>query len=1194
MPAISSLVRRPKDKDRTDDDVAVLDRTEEIEFPVVPEILFLFVLTKRFDIDHQDLAYIKKQYAFGKETASLDDISDTGPFLSNFTKEYSLGDGISSTVVMLPMPDKANKESPNGAGTWIALKRYTIEIGAETTKKVYQWLSREIKALCHPSLINHENICKLKCVVWEDTTIVPALGLEIAHFGTLDDCLQDVRSYSSSTRKSHLSLDIVLGLSAIHSSNLVHGDLKPTNILVSRHPTRGVVAMISDLTGVAPASTYSQSQFAVGTPAWQPPEASLGESDVDWQLADVYSLGMVIATMWSVDGFIPPGGSFLDTSIAFELEPYQKVKTLERFKLIPDERDGSMIQMACRAVSVIGPDQLPLRDIIDSTLSSRPKRRMTLAGVVDRFFVPWAQAFRRDMSLDPDTNSSYGKDELMEYILTMSTPFLKRTMRFQASFFQELLKVGKEGMKSFKFRGQPDLEEKEYSTDYELHRHVLLHDDVALKQLRASHARQAWVSVTLSISFAYLFGAGTEIDEQEGLRWLSIAALISGGVVQSIFCMLEHTAESQVALQVPRKLWYALSMLRGYELAGEYLRDTHPSLYKMVDHASRRHSWRTLNREYVSALIGLTHNDDLIVGTAMDPLRVYGDAQKTALHVCAAAGDKKSVAYLLLEANADVNATTVQNETPIFYAVRGQQLEITKYLYNHGAETNHINTDGCTILHLLSSMDDEEAAEIAPLMISRGARLGCAAQERPCVDDGIEISTIALGLPLFWAALKCRPLLFAALLNSHASPGQQLNAADYYALILILSAFHHHDILVLAVKSESIIVDKSHCLMETQTFCHVCSRLGGPGLEDIRNNFLPVLEFRTLGPREYSYALVMSLHRSVTIQLVSRRFHKKAFREAKRATVKFLLALGADPTSYLESRKPHHNALYTSIEGQDTEAFQILIDHVKPDSVNAVMSNTNLFLGCTALQLAIAFGARGIFFLLLKTCPSVINAPDNTGRTPLHQASLHVCPSYTQELLQHGACPYIMADNDLGPFAMSLIYGRDTEAAEANSDLIYNHADDKEKILGLHTGLNVFGRLLHNGGLRVDRIRNFMEKYNPGYYTNVDANHSAFSLLLGSHHLPSDRAADSRRTSVLELLLEKFPDKINATDGLVENTPLSPLHMAALFGLFSAVELLGTHLEGTQPSALLFTGRIIFQPGFRKVVKEKFGSLGEI
>lgn len=120
MPAISSLVRRPKDENRIDDDTAVLDRTEELEFPDVPEIFFMLALAERFDVDHQNLDYIKGQYAFRKKTPSLDDIHNRGPLLFNLQKEYSLGGGISSTVVLLPMPGKTDKESPNGM--WVVIR----------------------------------------------------------------------------------------------------------------------------------------------------------------------------------------------------------------------------------------------------------------------------------------------------------------------------------------------------------------------------------------------------------------------------------------------------------------------------------------------------------------------------------------------------------------------------------------------------------------------------------------------------------------------------------------------------------------------------------------------------------------------------------------------------------------------------------------------------------------------------------------------------------------------------------------------------------------------------------------------------------------------------------------------------------------------------------------------------------------
>lgn len=154
--------------------------------------------------------------------------------------------------------------------------------------------------------------------------------------GTLEDCLQDIRSYGSSLRKSHLSLDVALGLEAIHSVGLVHGDIKLGNILVCSHPSRSLVAKISDLNGVAPAATYGSNQFGMGTPAWQPPEVLLKEQAIDWQLADVYSFGMVITTIWSETGWIPYGGSFLDPHIPYQLSPEDRRLLTELCKTCRD------------------------------------------------------------------------------------------------------------------------------------------------------------------------------------------------------------------------------------------------------------------------------------------------------------------------------------------------------------------------------------------------------------------------------------------------------------------------------------------------------------------------------------------------------------------------------------------------------------------------------------------------------------------------------------------------------------------------------------------------------------------------------------------------------------------------------------------------------------------------------------------
>lgn len=199
------------------------------------------------------------------------------------------------------------------------------------------------------------------------------------------------------TRKSHLSLDIALGVAAIHSAGLVHGDLKPRNILVTRHPSRHVIAQISDLTGVAAASSYGATEFAIETPTWQSPEALRRDKDTDWQLADVYSFGMIVATLWSAEGFIPPGGTFLDPHMPYQLDADIKSRFVKSVKLVPDEDEGSVPKLACQSLPPPGTAGILLRLTVKSTLRRHQRNRTCMQDLLTDCFLPWAQAMGRDI-----------------------------------------------------------------------------------------------------------------------------------------------------------------------------------------------------------------------------------------------------------------------------------------------------------------------------------------------------------------------------------------------------------------------------------------------------------------------------------------------------------------------------------------------------------------------------------------------------------------------------------------------------------------------------------------------------------------------------------------------------------------------------------------------------------------------------
>src|SRR3984957_3228282 len=98
-----------------------------------------------------------------------------------------------------------------------------------------------------------------------------------------------------------IATQVAAGLAAVHEQNLVHRDIKPTNIMVRLKEEQGVTAKIIDL-GLAKTLDESASEAGislpgafVGTPEFASPEQFAGDG-VDIR-SDLYSLGV---TLWEM------------------------------------------------------------------------------------------------------------------------------------------------------------------------------------------------------------------------------------------------------------------------------------------------------------------------------------------------------------------------------------------------------------------------------------------------------------------------------------------------------------------------------------------------------------------------------------------------------------------------------------------------------------------------------------------------------------------------------------------------------------------------------------------------------------------------------------------------------------------------------------------------------------------------------
>jgi adenylate cyclase len=130
-----------------------------------------------------------------------------------------------------------------------------------------------------------------------------------------------------------IATQVDAGLAAVHEQNLVHRDIKPTNIMVSLKEERSVTAKIIDL-GLAKAQDESASDAGIsspgafaGTPEFASPEQFAGVG-VDIR-SDLYSLGV---TLWEmVTGQTPFRGPAAEVMYHHQHTPLP----LERLKDVP-------------------------------------------------------------------------------------------------------------------------------------------------------------------------------------------------------------------------------------------------------------------------------------------------------------------------------------------------------------------------------------------------------------------------------------------------------------------------------------------------------------------------------------------------------------------------------------------------------------------------------------------------------------------------------------------------------------------------------------------------------------------------------------------------------------------------------------------------------------------------------------------
>lgn len=199
----------------------------------------------------------------------------------------------------------------------VAVKHIRLSKSGSDMGPFYDGVMRELRVLTHPPLRNHECVIEVLAYGWSTSPELgfhPYLVVEYAVHGTLFEYLQRITPPVDECRE--LALDVAVGLQALHHSDIIHGDLKPDNVLIfDCAGPRPQVAKLAD---------FGASIFEVdlndgpvsyrGTPRYNAPEQEgrfgsearkAAQTKEGFYKADIFSIGILIwETMKDGDEFL--------------------------------------------------------------------------------------------------------------------------------------------------------------------------------------------------------------------------------------------------------------------------------------------------------------------------------------------------------------------------------------------------------------------------------------------------------------------------------------------------------------------------------------------------------------------------------------------------------------------------------------------------------------------------------------------------------------------------------------------------------------------------------------------------------------------------------------------------------------------------------------------------------------------------
>ena len=251
-------------------------------------------------------------------------------------------------------------------GTDVTLKENFLQ-SPQLTDAIHTQLLQEIALhsdLAHPNVVQFFGLCKLERSV---VMVTELLHTSLANYTFNRDQLQTL------TREDKLffSIEMIKGLNYLHSRNIVHGDLKPPNILISLDKKQiklcdmGLSRLKKSVT-----ATVTQSPRQ-GTYLYMSPQIQLQKIRCTFA-CDIWALGGTIAELFTGEDLwtVPRDISKLSTCMRKSMKKKEEPPAMARLKELDDAVYNAV--SCCVSYDVSGrPNLVDLRDHLEQILSGQ-------------------------------------------------------------------------------------------------------------------------------------------------------------------------------------------------------------------------------------------------------------------------------------------------------------------------------------------------------------------------------------------------------------------------------------------------------------------------------------------------------------------------------------------------------------------------------------------------------------------------------------------------------------------------------------------------------------------------------------------------------------------------------------------------------------------------------------------------------